>query len=149
MRIQTAAILILLITLSALVVTASADQVTARPTTTSTIEVPDDQLYQNILSNVTENISLESLVWIEANAVQPYMDLLGDAIFYLLLFGVPVLLIWFNSGSTRIPAIIGIGINGFILAFLPTAWQTMIMVLLISIVSCGIIYIFIKKRDVE
>jgi len=127
----------------------SADLVTPRPTASETIEVPSNQLYENILSNITENQSVESIVWIEINAVQPYIQILGDAIFYLLLFGIPALLIWFNTGSTRIPAVIGIGINGFIVGFLPTAWQSMVMVLLITIVTCGIIYVFVSRRELE
>ena len=123
----------------------AADNVTARPTAVATIEVPNDGLYQNILSNVTENMSLESLVWIEANAMQPYIDALG----ILVLFGIPALLIWFNTGSTRIPAVIGIGLNGFIVYFMPEAWQGMIMVLLITIVSCGIIYVFVSRGEID
>lgn len=142
-------ILLIFITLIVLSGGAAADNVTARPTAVATIEVPNDGLYQNILSNVTENMSLESLVWIEANAMQPYIDALGEAIFYGVLFGIPALLIWFNTGSTRIPAVIGIGLNGFIIYFMPEAWQGMIMVLLITIVSCGIIYVFVSRGEID
>lgn len=129
---------------------AASAEPTLRPTASATIEIPDDTLYQNIMSNLSqEETNISIIVPILSSAIMPFKNVLGNALFYALLFGVPAFLVWFGSGSAKIPATIGVGLSGFIIPFLPPAWQGIVLILIAVIMTGGFIFLFVSRREQE
>ena len=118
-----------------------------RPKATGTLAVPDTQLYEDTLGYATSfNGDLENLNGLRETFEKPFTGVLGSALFYIILFGVPAFLIWFATGSAKIPAIIGIIASGFIMVFFPDEWGSNIFILIITIIATGVIWIFVKRE---
>lgn len=120
-----------------------------RDTATETLDVPDDSLATSILQNIRFDGELTGLMNVFTTLETPYKSVFGEALYYILLFGVLVGLVWIGSGSVKIPAILGLGFSGFAMVFLPNAWQVTIFVLIAVIISTGIMFVWISRREVD
>lgn len=74
----------------------------------------------------------------------PYTSALG-LIFYLFLFGLPLLMIYIRQDSLTIPATLMFIIGGVIIAMLPTQWQ-IIAGALMGLALFGMLYKLYKER---
>lgn len=77
-------------------------------------------------------------------ASYPYTNALG-LIFYLFLFGLPLLMIYIRQDSMTIPATLMFIIGGVIIAMLPTQWQ-IIAGALMGLALFGMLYKLYKER---
>ena len=118
-----------------------------RPLATQTLTVPDGAGANSILANINFNGDISNAVPILQSGIDVYKVSLGSALFWILIFGIPALLIFFATGSAKIPAIIGIGLSGFIMVMFPEAWQTTILVLIGVVVTTGILWLFVRRGE--
>jgi len=75
----------------------------------------------------------------------PYIAAIGS-IFYLFLFGVPLLMIYIRQDSMNVPATIVFMFGAFIIVLLPPQWQT-IGGGLLALALFGAVYSFMKERE--
>lgn len=120
-----------------------------RDTATQTLTAPNDTLATDILQNIRFDSELTGLMNLFTTVETPYKAVFGEALYYMMLFGVLVGLVWIGSGSVKIPAILGLGFSGFIMIFLPSAWQITILVLIAVIISTGIMFLWVSRREVD
>lgn len=118
-----------------------------REQATELLTVPGDELATDIITNIRFDSELTGLTAIFHTLEQPYTQLLGEAMYYILIFGIMIGLVWLASGSAKIPAVLGIGFSGFAMTFLPNAWQTTIFILIAVIVTTGIMYVWASRRE--
>lgn len=114
---------------------------------TEVLDVPGDDLATDIITNIRFDSELTGLMNIFHTVEQPYISLLGEAMYYILIFGIMIGLVWLASGSAKIPAVLGIGFSGFAMTMLPNAWQTTIFILIAVIVSTGIMYLWASQKE--
>ena len=75
----------------------------------------------------------------------PYIAAIGS-IFYLFLFGVPLLMIYIRQDSMNVPATIVFMFGAFIIVLLPPQWQT-IGGGLLALALFGAVYSVMKERE--
>lgn len=141
-------LLCLIVCCSCFVSAGSADPM-PRQTADEQLPVPDISLYESILSLINFEGDVNNLENIRQILETPYINVLGSALFYALIFGVPAILIWFETGSAKIPAIIGVIFSGFCVALLPEAWGINIFILIVTVISCGIMWVFVSRSTKE
>lgn len=79
-----------------------------------------------------EDLDLEAMLDAEMNM---YIDLMGP-MFFLLILGVPFVMIWIRSESLVIPGGLGLIIGVMLLGFMPTPYQApIVLIIVISIMS--------------
>ncbi|MCQ2356475.1 MAG: hypothetical protein MJ014_05605 [Methanocorpusculum sp.] len=121
---------------------ASAD----RPGATSTITYVDDSGFsafaQAMLPNHGAPMDWEGMI---AAAVKPITDQIG-AFFYVILFGVPYLVIWFRQGSLIVPSILGIILGAWMIIRIPAAYTIPAVALLALIVAGGLYGIYATRN---
>ena len=118
-----------------------------RQPATEQLPVPDNTLFLSILENLRFDSDLSGLVNVLETTQIPYKTVFGEALYYIILFGILIGLVWIGSGSVKIPAIIGLGLSGFAMTFLPNAWQTTILVLIAVIITTGIMFLWIRRQE--
>lgn len=119
-----------------------------REKATELLPVPNDSMASSILGNIRFDSGLAGLETVLTTTSMPYISVLGEALYYILLFGIQIVLIWVGSGSVKIPAIVGLGFSGFAMTFLPNAWQATIMVLIAVIITTGILFLWVRRQEV-
>lgn len=75
----------------------------------------------------------------------PYLDTFG-LIFYLFLFGLPLLMIYIRTDKIQIPATLMYLLGGVIIAVLPAQWQG-IAGAMMGIALLGMLYSLFKERE--
>ena len=75
----------------------------------------------------------------------PYTNMLG-LIFYLFLFGLPLLMIYIRTDKIQIPATLMYLLGGVIIAMLPAQWQG-IAGAMMGIALLGMLYSLFKERE--
>lgn len=75
----------------------------------------------------------------------PYTNMLG-LIFYLVLFGLPLLMIYIRTDKIQIPATLMFLLGGVIIATLPAQWQ-IIAGALMGLAMLGMLYSLFKERE--
>jgi len=75
----------------------------------------------------------------------PYTSTLG-LIFYLILFGLPLLMMYIRQDSIKIPATLMFLIGGVVIAMLPAQWQ-IIAGALMGMALLGLLYSLFKERE--
>lgn len=75
----------------------------------------------------------------------PYTNMLG-LIFYLVLFGLPLLMIYIRTDKIQIPATLMFLLGGVIIAMLPAYWQ-IIAGALMGLAMLGMLYSMFKERE--
>lgn len=118
-----------------------------RQPATEQLPVPDNTLYSGIMDNLRFDSELNGLENVLTSVTIPYTSLFGEALYYIILFGILIGLVWIGSGSVKIPAIIGLGLSGFAMTFLPNAWQATILVLIAVIITTGIMFLWIRRQE--
>ncbi len=74
----------------------------------------------------------------------PFTYWLGN-LFYLFVFGLPMVVIWMRQEKALIPAVIGVIFGGLIFGFLPATW-VLPATLMIILTIFGILYALFKER---
>lgn len=77
-------------------------------------------------------------------AVKPYTDQIG-AFFYVILFGVPYLILWLKQKNLIVPSIIGILFGAWMLVKVPAAYTMPAVALLALIVAGGLYGLYAKQ----
>lgn len=110
----------------------------ARATSTA---IPVDTTRSDDFINATDDMDFELML---AAQMYMYTDLMG-VLFFLFIIGVPMTMTYIRTESLLIPGILGIVSGGFLISFMPTAYQAP-AVLLIVISIAGIIMGLFKER---
>lgn len=76
--------------------------------------------------------------------VLPFTNFLGD-LFYIFVFGLPMIVIWLRQEKALVPAVLGIIFGGLIFGFIPQNWALPAILMMILTVF-GIIYALFKER---
>ena len=79
-------------------------------------------------------------------AAQMYMytDIMG-VLFFLMIIGIPMIMVYVRTESLLLPGIIGIVAGGILVSFMPVAYQTPAIILIVVSVA-GVILGLFKER---
>ena len=114
---------------------------------TETFATQSDDKYQTIINAVGGfDGTADAVTDIVEESVTPFTDTLGTALFYILIFGIPAILIWFASGSAKIPAIIGVVFSVFIMIFIPDAWGATIGIVIAVVIATGVLWLVAHRE---
>ena len=114
-----------------------------RPTTTTHQTPINESAYEQL----DDSLQAANPSWTDfTDAIaNPYISMMGS-IFYLFLFGVPLLMLYIRQDSMNIPATFVFMFGAFILVLLPPQWQ-MIGGGLLALALFGAFFAFMKERE--
>lgn len=114
-----------------------------RPTTTTHQNPINESAYDQL----DDSLQAANPSWTDFTAAiaNPYISMMGT-IFFLFLFGVPLLMLYIRQDSMNIPATFVFMFGAFILVLLPPQWQ-MIGGGLLALALFGAFFAFMKERE--
>jgi len=112
--------------------------VVVRATSTA---IPVDTTRSDEFINATDDMGIEKML-----AAEMYMftDKMG-VLFFLFIIGIPMVMVYIRTESLLVPGVLGVISGGFLVSFMPTAYQVP-AILLIVISVAGIIMSLFKER---
>lgn len=114
---------------------------TSRELRTTHADKVDETTYDMLQESISDELSFHGLMQAISH---PYTQALG-LIFYLFLFGLPLLMMYIRQDSMTIPATLMFIIGGVIIAMLPAQWQ-IIAGALMGLALFGMLYKLYKER---
>jgi len=75
---------------------------------------------------------------------EPYTDIIGNA-FFLILFGLPMTMLWIRQESMLMPSMFGLIMGTLLLAFLPASFATTAAAMIVLSLM-GIVFMWAKER---
>ena len=116
-----------------------------RPVVSATIEPVNDSGFYNFLQQMApDGGGMPNIEGMLMQAVKPYTDQIG-AFFYVILFGVPYLILWLKQKNLIVPSIIGILFGAWMLVKVPAAYTMPAVALLALIVAGGLYGLYAKQ----
>ena len=112
--------------------------------TTSTHQTPLNESAYNKLDDSLQAANPKWTDFTDAIA-KPYLDQMGS-IFFLFLFGVPLLMLYIRQDSVNIPATTVFLFGAFVIVLLPPQWR-MIGRALLALALFGAFFSFMKERE--
>lgn len=98
--------------------------------------------YDNLINEISiDNPDFEKILY---SLSEPYTAVVGD-IFFVVLWGLPMIMLWIRQESILIPAMYGLIMGGLLLAFLPASFAATASAMIVLSVM-GILYMFYKER---
>lgn len=112
-----------------------------------TTATPQATINENAYDQFDDAMNAANPSWMDfTDAIaNPYIATIGS-IFYLFLFGVPLLMIYIRQDSMNVPATVVFMFGTFIITLLPPQWQTIGLGLL-ALALFGAVYSFMKERE--
>lgn len=114
-----------------------------RETTTT----PQESINESAYGQLEDAMQAANPSWTDfTDAIaKPYLNVMGS-IFFLFLFGVPMLMIYIRHDSINVPATFVFMFGAFIVVLLPPQWQ-LIGKGLLALALFGAVYSFMKERE--
>lgn len=89
-----------------------------------------------------QNFDLEEMLAAEMGM---YTDQMGS-LFFLLIIGVPFVMIWLRTESLIIPSALGVVLGGILILFMPPVYQTTIIIILVISITGILLGIYKDRR---
>ena len=116
-----------------------------RPVVSATVEPVNDSGFYNFIQQMApDGGGMPNIEGMLMQAVKPYTDQIG-AFFYVILFGVPYLILWLKQKNLIVPSIIGILFGAWMLVKVPAAYTMPAVALLALIVAGGLYGLYAKQ----
>ena len=117
----------------------------ARPVVGQTVVPVNTAGFREFMQNMAPDDggapNIEGMI---TSAAKPYTDQIG-AFFYVILFGIPYLILWLRQKNLIVPSIIGILFGAWMLVKVPAAYTMPAVAVLAFIVAGGLYGLYVKR----